>query len=87
MSRADTFQFHSEDHTLGNALRWVLAKNPDVEFVGYTMPHPSEPLMNVRLQTYERPAAEVLQEGLESIVNIADDLQKKWLKAVKKANL
>jgi DNA-directed RNA polymerase I and III subunit RPAC2 len=84
---AETFQFHDEDHTLGNALRWVLAKNPEVEFVGYTMPHPSEPLMNVRLQTYTKSAEEVLDEGLESLVLIAEDLQKKWLKAVSKAQL
>ncbi len=84
---AETFQFKNEDHTLGNALRWVLAKNPDVEFVGYTMPHPSEPLMNVRVQTYTRPAEEVLAEGLQTLADISEDLQKKWVKSVSKANL
>lgn len=26
--------------------------SPDVEFCGYTIPHPSEPYMNLRIQTY-----------------------------------
>lgn len=26
--------------------------SPDVEFCGYTMPHPSEPKMHLRIQTW-----------------------------------
>jgi DNA-directed RNA polymerase subunit L len=26
--------------------------SPEVEFCGYSIPHPSEPLMNIRIQTY-----------------------------------
>ena len=40
-----------EDHTLGNALRHVLMQNDEVDFCGYSVPHPSEPKMNLRLQT------------------------------------
>ncbi|KAI0295740.1 hypothetical protein BC826DRAFT_1091312 [Russula brevipes] len=32
---AATYQIHNESHTLGNALRWMLMKNPKVEFCGY----------------------------------------------------
>lgn len=77
-----TYVFHEEDHTLGNALRYVLMRkyvrnwaltyillhpshlcslsngsiiacncSPDVDFCGYTIPHPSEPKMHIRLQT------------------------------------
>ncbi|BFZ57070.1 RNA polymerase subunit AC19 [Savitreella phatthalungensis] len=49
---ASTFQFAGEDHTLGNALRYVVMKNERVEFCGYSIPHPSEPFMNLRIQTY-----------------------------------
>ena len=80
-----TYQFKDEDHTLGNALRWALAKNPQVEFVGYTMPHPSEPLMNLRLQTYETPVEQALEESLTNLVSISNELEKKWLKIVKKS--
>ena len=47
-----TYSFLNEDHTLGNLLRNVLVKNNKVEFCAYSVPHPSEPLMNVRLQLY-----------------------------------
>jgi DNA-directed RNA polymerase I and III subunit RPAC2 len=44
-----TFTFYKEDHTLGNLLRNTLIKNKKVEFCAYSVPHPSEPYMNVRI--------------------------------------
>lgn len=49
--RCATYVFNNEDHTLGNMLRVVLSGHSDVEFVGYSIPHPSESVMNLRLQT------------------------------------
>lgn len=78
---AASFQFDGEDHTLGNALRYIIMKkyvtfyfsiravifvllgmvanaaySPDVEFCGYSIPHPSETKMNLRIQTYGKPS-------------------------------
>ena len=39
-----TFVLHEEDHTLGNSLRYMIMKNPEVEFCGYATTHPSEKL-------------------------------------------
>lgn len=47
-----SFQIENEDHTLGNALRYIIMRNPEVEFCGYSIPHPSEAKMNMRIQTY-----------------------------------
>jgi len=47
-----SFQIENEDHTLGNALRYIIMRNPEVEFCGYSIPHPSEAKMNIRIQTY-----------------------------------
>ncbi|KAJ3522466.1 hypothetical protein NMY22_g11878 [Coprinellus aureogranulatus] len=33
---AATFQIYDESHTMGNSLRWMLMKNPMVEFCGYS---------------------------------------------------
>lgn len=44
-----TYSFLNEDHTLGNLLRNVIIKNKHVEFCAYSVPHPSEPVMNLRL--------------------------------------
>ncbi|ETS79944.1 hypothetical protein PFICI_07473 [Pestalotiopsis fici W106-1] len=61
---AASFEFLEEGHTLGNALRYIIMKNPDVEFCAYAIPHPSEAKMNIRIQTYGMgfPADELSQE-------------------------
>ena len=67
-----TFTFHREDHTIGNTLRYVLNKNPEVTFVGYSVPHPSEPKMNLRLQTVGPPATGVLHNALGTVYAIGE---------------
>lgn len=87
-----TFQFSNEDHTLGNALRYVLMTkygnglsmshvcvSPQVTFCGYSIPHPSENKMNIRLQTTGNefamvcltllgaPATETFRTGLRDL--------------------
>ena len=61
-----TFTFYNEDHTIGNTLRYVLNKDPNVTFVGYSVPHPAEPKMNLRLQTSGKPATDVLLDALST---------------------
>jgi DNA-directed RNA polymerases I and III subunit RPAC2 len=46
-----TFCIGNEDHTIGNALRHVLIQNSNVTFAGYSVPHPSEPIVQIRIQT------------------------------------
>lgn len=46
-----TFCIGDEDHTLGNAVRHVLIQNEQVGFAGYSVPHPSEPVVQIRVQT------------------------------------
>ncbi|KAL9180848.1 hypothetical protein ACHAXT_011301 [Thalassiosira profunda] len=47
-----TFVLGDEDHTLGNALRHVLINDARVDLRGmYCVPHPSEPVVHVRVQT------------------------------------
>ncbi|XP_071124479.1 DNA-directed RNA polymerases I and III subunit RPAC2-like [Mytilus galloprovincialis] len=62
-----TFVFHNEDHTLGNSLRYIIMKNPDVKFCGYSVPHPSELKINFRVQTYGKPAVDILKKGLKDL--------------------
>ena len=65
-----TFTLHNEDHTIGNTLRYILNKTPSVSFVGYTVPHPSEPKMNIRLQTVGPPATTVLHGALGTVYDV-----------------
>ena len=77
-SASATFIFGNEDHTLGNALRHVLMNRKETIFCGYSVPHPYEPKMNVRLQVNkDHTAVEVLQAGLndlEETANLIDDV-------------
>lgn len=50
-----TFCIGDEDHTLGNALRHVLIRNRQVGFAGYSVPHPAEPVVQLRVQTIAPP--------------------------------
>jgi len=68
-----TFVIRDEDHTLGNALRYMLMKNPDVALAGYSVPHPSDPVMHLRVQT--KPgvtAVSALQKALKDLQAVCD---------------
>ncbi|KAJ1625515.1 RNA polymerase Rpb3/Rpb11 dimerization domain-containing protein [Pavlovales sp. CCMP2436] len=81
VSRA-TFTLTHEDHTLGNAVRYLLAKNPQVSFVGYSVPHPSEPKMNIRVQTTGVQASDVLLDSLLTLYKVADHIDNTFVDAL-----
>ncbi len=59
-----------ESHTLGNALKNVIIQNPAVSFCGYSIPHPAEDQMFLRIQTKEGgsdTAADVLKQGFKDL--------------------
>ncbi|PUU78161.1 DNA-directed RNA polymerase [Tuber borchii] len=74
-----SFEIIGEDHTLGNALRYIIMKNPEVEFCGYSIPHPSEDKMNIRIQIYSeywehtRPY-DALMKGLDDLADLCDHI-------------
>eukprot|EP00928_Gymnodinium_smaydae_P075622 TRINITY_DN58633_c0_g1_i1.p2 TRINITY_DN58633_c0_g1~~TRINITY_DN58633_c0_g1_i1.p2 ORF type:complete len:132 (+),score=45.92 TRINITY_DN58633_c0_g1_i1:48-398(+) len=80
-----TYQFKGEDHTLGNALRYMLMKDPNVEFAGYTVPHPSEPYMNVRVQAHEGTTADgAVETALDNLISVCNHVSKTYKKAAQK---
>jgi len=67
-TRAATFILHDEDHTIGNLLCDVLSDHPLVDYVGYSIVHPTQPKIQVRIQTREGlTASDALKEGLMMI--------------------
>jgi DNA-directed RNA polymerase I and III subunit RPAC2 len=80
--RCATYIFNNEDHTLGNILRVVLSGHPDVDFVGYSIPHPSEAVMNFRLQTLTKDTNEVLNEGFQTLQMMSKTIKEKFIAAV-----
>lgn len=73
---AASFQVVDEDHTLGNALRYIIMKNPEVEFCGYSIPHPSENKLNIRIQTYGNiTAVEALHQGMDNLAELCTHVE------------
>jgi DNA-directed RNA polymerase subunit L len=66
-----TFIFLNSGHTIGNLLQKELLKNDQVVFAGYTVPHPLETTMKVRVITTEKSPREIMNN---CIVNLLDKL-------------
>lgn len=80
---ASSFQIIDEDHTLGNALRYIIMKNPEVEFCGYSIPHPSENKLNIRIQTYGNiTAVEALHQGLDNLSELCTSIEESFTEKV-----
>ncbi|CAD6589017.1 MAG: RNA polymerase subunit AC19 [Tremellales sp. Tagirdzhanova-0007] len=76
---ACTFCLWEEDHTLGNALRWIIMKDPDVEFCGYSAPHPSDPKIHLRIQMYDNLSAiDCLRRGLKNLRDLLNTVNDKY---------
>lgn len=84
-----SFIIRDEDHTLGNSLRYVIMKNPAVEFCGYTIPHPSESKINFRIQSKINedgttvPAIDIFRQGLEDLKKMCSIVLDKYQDSVK----
>ena len=77
-----TYTFRNEDHTLGNILRYMLMKDSNTLFCGYSIPHPSEDLMNIRLQTKEVDTNKSMGLAMDRIIEIGDILFNKFKNAL-----
>jgi DNA-directed RNA polymerase I and III subunit RPAC2 len=67
-----TFLLIDEDHTLANSLRYLIMKNPDVLFCGYSIPHPSEAKVNFRIQSKSVPPIDILEKGLVDLNSVCE---------------
>ena len=83
-----TFAIGNEDHTIGNTLRHVLMQNAKVEFAGYSVPHPSEPVVHIRVQTAKTEnritAKEALRESCDTLYDQCAHVLEKLEEAIPK---
>jgi DNA-directed RNA polymerase I and III subunit RPAC2 len=78
-----TFTINDEDHTLANALRYLIMKNANIIFCGYTIPHPSENKVNFKIQTNKKVTAlDVLEKGLNDLNQVCDHVMETFKRAV-----
>ncbi|CAD2093601.1 DNA-directed RNA polymerases I and III subunit RPAC2, putative [Plasmodium vinckei] len=80
-----TFCFENEDHTLGNCLRCILLQKEGIEFAGYTVPHPTQAEINLRIQTTGEPAINILKDSLDDLSNICSIMLDKFNDALENA--
>ncbi|GAA5825531.1 hypothetical protein JCM10212_003598 [Sporobolomyces blumeae] len=79
-----TFCILEEDHTIGNLLRWMLMKNPAVEFCGYSAPHPSEAKIHLRIQMYDgKSSLDALNEALDNVENLTLEILEAYTAALR----
>lgn len=79
-----TFVIVNEDHTLGNCIRYCLTCNPEVSFAGYSIPHPAETKLNLRIQSFTQPATECLLQASNLMFSIASVLRKNLVEVLDK---
>ncbi|GLT66714.1 hypothetical protein SLA2020_390670 [Shorea laevis] len=77
-----TFSLVDEDHTVANALRFTLNQDPRVSFCGYSIPHPSESRVNIRVQTTGAPAQEVLKDACQDLMMMCQHVRSTFDKSV-----
>ncbi|KAG5721506.1 hypothetical protein E4T56_gene13125 [Termitomyces sp. T112] len=84
---AATYQIYDETHTMGNALRWMLMKNPKVEFCGYSAPHPSENIIQVRIQMYDKLSSlTALTEALAALDSLCESVEGAYKESLASGN-
>ncbi|KAI9357023.1 DNA-directed RNA polymerase I and III 16 kDa polypeptide [Zopfochytrium polystomum] len=82
---AVTYILNDEDHTLGNSLRYMLMKNPDVSFCGYSVPHPSEYKIHLRIQTNGNVLAiDALDEALGQLMEVCNHVTATFTEALER---
>ncbi|KAI3456054.1 hypothetical protein Pfo_012717 [Paulownia fortunei] len=77
-----TFSLTDEDHTLANSLRYTLNQDPRVTFCGYSIPHPSDARVNIRVQTTGDPAREVLKDSGQDLMLVCQHVRSTFDQAV-----
>ena len=82
-----TYALEDEDHTLGNCLRFQLNKNPAVALAGYSVPHPMERKVNVRVQTIAPVTTDgAMRDALLDVVSVSEHVTETFEDALKTAS-
>jgi len=80
-----TYVFKNQGHTLGNMLRDQLLRYPEVQFAGYSIPHPGEHVMHLRIQTQPGSGIatdDVLKKALRDIMLMCNHVEELFTKEV-----
>ena len=71
------FTLTGEDHTLGNLLRFILNADKEVVFASYSVPHPAEATVVVRVDSKNENAVLPFARSLATMKDICSALREK----------
>lgn len=75
-----TFIFEDEDHTLGSLLTYVLESFPETDFCAYSIRHPSENKIYVRLKIRDNKngntVEDVFKRGIQELDKMLSHVKK-----------
>lgn len=75
---------YEEDHALENYLPYMIVKNPEVEFYGFTTTHPSESEINLHIQTWDAVlAVDPFQRDLNELMSVCQHVFDKFEASIK----
>ena len=86
--RGATFVLREEDHTLGNALRYAAMRDEEVAAAAYTVPHPLEKKVHLRIEMAGddlspadglRRAAEALAKQCDAALDKLSQAHEAWV--------
>lgn len=80
-------EIDGEGHTLCNLLEAVLLEDDEVEYAGYTIPHPlvGKPILRVRTRGNKNPK-DTLREALIKIIERGRTLREEFERALREFN-
>ncbi|XKL66965.1 hypothetical protein PGB90_010385 [Kerria lacca] len=77
------FKLENEDHTLGNLLTYILNRMPETEFCAYSIQHPTENVLYLRLKVKKgNDVNEVFKNGVIELKKALDIVEDKFIKAM-----
>ncbi|KAI5342625.1 hypothetical protein L3X38_010500 [Prunus dulcis] len=76
-----TFSLVDEDYTFANAARFTLNQDPRTKFCGYSIPHPSDNRVNIRIQTTGDAAKDVFNDSCQDLMVICQHVRSTFDKA------
>lgn len=78
-----TFVFEQEGHTFGSVITHILQSYPEVQFAGYSVPHPADFQIYLRIQVKEGyDSMDVLKKGIKELDSACDTFTDKFNQAV-----
>lgn len=80
-----TFVFEKEGHTFGSVITHILQSYPEVDFAGYSVPHPADFQIFIRIQVKDGyDSIDILKKGIKELESACDRITETFNDAMQK---